>query len=55
MTEFVNNMQNNANNEIRSSTENSSSSKVGKVPNESENVAMFRGNRLKVNLSVKML
>ena len=55
MTEFVNNMQNNANNEIRSSTENSSSSKVGKVLNESENVAMFRGNRLKVNLSVKML
>ena len=46
MTEFVNNIQNNAENEIRSSAENSSCSKVGKVPNESENVAMLRGNRL---------
>ena len=46
LTEFVGNIQNNAKNEIRYSAENSSSSKVGKVLNESENVAMFRGNRL---------
>ena len=44
--EFVNNIQNNAENEISSSAENSPSSKVGKVPNESENVAVFRGNKL---------
>ena len=35
-------------------TKNSPSSKVGKVPNESENVATFRETDLKVNLSVKM-
>ena len=46
LMEFVNNIQKNAENEIRNSAENSSSSKVGKVLNESENVAMFRGNRL---------
>ena len=46
LTEFANNIQNNADNEIRNSAENSSSSKVGKVLNESENVAIFRGNRL---------
>ena len=46
LTEFVNNIQNNAENEIRNSAENSSSSKVGKVLNESENVATFGGNRL---------
>ena len=46
MTEFVNNIQNNAENEIGISEENSPSSNVGKVPNESENVAMFRENRL---------
>ena len=46
--EFVNNIQNNAENELRISAENSPSSKVGKVPNESENVAMFRGIRLEV-------
>ena len=45
MTEFINNMQNNAENEIRSSAEDSSSGEVDKVPNESENVAVFRGNR----------
>ena len=45
-TEFANNIQNNAENEIRNSAENSSSSKVDNVLNESENVAMFRGNRL---------
>ena len=45
-TEFANNIQNNAENEIRNSAENSSSSKVENVLNESENVAMFRGNRL---------
>ena len=45
-TEFANNIQNNAENEIRNSAENSLSSKVGNVLNESENVAMFRGNRL---------
>ena len=46
LTEFVNDIQNNAENEIRNSAEKSSSSKVNKVLNESENVAMFRGNRL---------
>ena len=46
LMEFVNNIQNTAENEIRNSAENSSSCKVGKVHNESENVAMFRGNRL---------
>ena len=45
-TEFANNIQNNAENEIRNSAENSLSSKVDNVLNESENVAMFRGNRL---------
>ena len=45
-TEFASNIQNNAENEIRNSAENSSSSKVDNVLNESENVAMFRGNRL---------
>ena len=46
LTEFVNNIQNNAENEVRNTAENSSSSKVDKVLNESENVAMFGGNRL---------
>ena len=46
LIEFVNNIQNNAENEIRKSAENSSSSKVHKVLSESENVAMFRANRL---------
>ena len=46
MTEFVNNIQNNAENKVRSSTEDSSSGEVDKVPNKSEDVAMFRGNRL---------
>ena len=46
LMEFVNNIQNNAENEIRNSAEKSSSSKVNKALNESENVAMFRGNRL---------
>ena len=46
MTEFVNNIQNNPGNELRSSAEDSSSGEVEKVPNESENVVMFRGNRL---------
>ena len=45
MTEFINNMQNNAENEIRSSAEDSSSREVDKEPNESENVALFRDNR----------
>ena len=44
MAEFVNNNQSNAENEIRSSAETSPSSKVGKVPKESENVPMFKGN-----------
>ena len=43
MAEFVNNKQSNAENEIRSSAETSPSSKVGKVPKESENVPMFIG------------
>ena len=38
---------------IRSSAEDSSSDEVEKVPNESENVAMFRGNRLKGKLVSK--
>ena len=46
ITELTKNIQNNAENEIRSSAEDSSSDEVEKVPNESENVAMFRGNRL---------
>ena len=46
LTEFLNDIQNNAENEIRNSAEKSLSSKVDKVLNESENVAMFRGNRL---------
>ena len=46
ITEFVNEIENNAENEIRSSAENFSSGKVDKVPNESENVAMFRANKL---------
>ena len=53
MTEFVNNIQNNAENEIGSSAENSPSSNVGKVPNESENVAMFRENRLEGKFASK--
>ena len=46
MTEFRNNIQSNAENKIKSSAEDSSSGGVDKVPNESENIAMFRGNRL---------
>ena len=46
LTEFVNNIQSNAENEIRNSAENSSSSKVDKVLNESENVSMLKGYRL---------
>ena len=46
MTEFVNNVQKNAENEIRSSAENSTFGRVGKVPNEIENVATSKGNRL---------
>ena len=46
MTEFTNNIQNNAENEIIISAEDSSSGEVVKVPNESENVGKFRGNRL---------
>ena len=46
MTEFRNNIQSNAENKIKSCAEDSSSGGVDKVPNESENVAMFRGNRL---------
>ena len=46
VTELTKNIQNNAENEIRSSAEDSSSDEVEKVPNESENVAMFRGIRL---------
>ena len=44
MTKFENNVQNNAENEIRSSAVNSLSSKAGKVSNENDNVATFRGN-----------
>ena len=53
MTEFTNNIQNNAENEIRSSAEDSPSGKVDKVTNESENVAMFRGNRLEGKFASK--
>ena len=40
ITELTKNIQNNAENEIRSSAEDSSSDEVEKVPNESENVAI---------------
>ena len=40
ITELTKNIQNNAENEIRSSAEDSSSDEVEKVPNESENVAV---------------
>ena len=53
MTEFVSNTQNNTENEIRSSAKNSPSSKFGKVPNENEDVAMFRGNRVEGKFSSK--
>ena len=46
ITELTKNIQNNAENKIRTSSEDSSSDEVEKVPKESENVAMFRGNRL---------
>ena len=63
MVEFANNIQNNVENEIKNSAEDSSSGAVNKVPNENENVAMFRGNRLEstfvsknvINLSRKNL
>ena len=54
MTEFVNIVQHNAENEIRSSAEDSSYGEVDKVPNERENVAMFRGNRLEGKFVRKM-
>ena len=53
ITELTKNIQKNAENEIRSSAEDSSSDEVEKVPNESENVAMFRGNRLEGNFDSK--
>ena len=53
MTEFTNNTQNNAENEIRSSGEDSSSGKADKVPNERENVAIFRDNRLEGKFVIK--
>ena len=53
MAEFVNNKQSNAENEIRSSAETSPSSKVGKVPNESENNPMFKGNRFEGKFASK--
>ena len=46
MTESRNNIQSNAENKIKSCAEDSSSGGVDKVPNESENIAMFRGHRL---------
>ena len=52
-----NNIQNNVENEIRSSPENSSSGAVDKALIESKNVAMFKGDRrieVKVNSSAKM-
>ena len=44
MTEFTNNIEDYAENAIGSSAEKSSSSKADKVPNESENAIMLRGN-----------
>ena len=58
MMEFTNNIQNNVENEIRSSPENSSSGAVDKALIESKNVAMFKGDRrieVKLNSSAKML
>ena len=58
MTEFINNMQNNAENEIRSRAEDYSCGGVGKVPKyERENVALFRGKNLNqlLILETKML
>ena len=46
MVEFTKNIENNVENEITNSAEDSSSGAVYKVLNEYENVAMFRGNRL---------
>ena len=51
MTEFVNNIQNNAENGIRSSAENSSSCKVDQVRNENSCIAIAMEIDLKVNLS----
>ena len=45
MTKFVNNMQNNAKNQIRSSAQNSSSCKKNEGRNECGNIAMSRGNK----------
>ena len=39
-------MEKNAEKKIRSSAENSTSTKVDKVPNKSENIAINRGNTL---------
>ena len=58
MTEFINNTQNNAKNEIRSRAEDYWYGGVGKVPKyESENVALFRGKNLNqlLILETKML
>ena len=46
MTEFANNIQNNAENEIRRCSKNSSSGKVDDLHNKSANDAKFSGNRL---------
>ena len=51
MTEFVNNIQSNAENGIRSSAENSSSCKVDQVRNENSCIAVAMEIDLKVNLS----
>lgn len=44
--EFTNDIQDNAENMLRRSSENSSSGKVDEVANKNQNFAMFRGNRL---------
>ena len=53
MTKCVNNIRKNAENDIRSSAENSSSGAVEKVFTETENFTMFRGNRLEYKLVSK--
>ena len=55
MVEFTKNIENNVENEITNSAEDSSSGAVYKVLNEYENVACLGVIDLKVNLSAKML
>ena len=53
MTEYKNNIQIDAENEINSSAEDSQPSEVGNVPDDSKNVPTFRRNRLEGKFSSK--